>query len=344
MSNWVETDTEALPEGAVAPMQQHTLYARAVGALGTPTRRFALWRDDSLLATAQIILRHWPLIGRTAYLARGPVWCSTLPDHRRRQLLSSLLRQLRQEYRAVLATPDPIGRSDPLSEDGGLAMVSPATLAVLDLAPKPDQLRARLKQKWRNRLNRAEAARLFISEDEIRDAPYHWLLRHEAIQARTRRYRRLPDAFTLSWARWGGASAARLFTASENKTGPPIAAMLFLRHGAGASYHIGWSGPDGRAAGAHTLLMWHAMLRLREMGVKALDLDLIDTEGAAGLARFKLGTGAEAVTLGATRLSAPLTRLFSGRARAAMSNSPRPRPQMAGPKANARRKCDGHPT
>ena len=71
-----------------------------------------------------------------------------------------------------------------------------------------------------------------------------------------------------------------------------VAGMLFLRHGRSATYHIGWSNAQGKRGGAHNLLMWQAMLRLKAAGVRWLDLGGIATDHGVGLARFKLGTGA----------------------------------------------------
>lgn len=152
-----------------------------------------------------------------------------------------------------------------------------------------------------------------VIDTPMPETPGHWLLVREAKQAKQRRYRRLPAAFTESWVRAGGRRCARLFTAEHD--GECVAAMLFLLHGRSATYHIGWSGPQGRALGAHNLLLWKAQLWMAERGIRSLDLDLIDTETTPGLARFKLGSGARIVTLGATRLSAPGTRLFAERPR-----------------------------
>jgi lipid II:glycine glycyltransferase (peptidoglycan interpeptide bridge formation enzyme) len=73
--------------------------------------------------------------------------------------------------------------------------------------------------------------------------------------------------------------------------------MLFLVHGEAATYQIGWVGDAGRDLGAHNLLLWQAILKLRERGVRVLDLGGVDTARGAGLARFKIGTGGEVVTL-----------------------------------------------
>ena len=81
--------------------------------------------------------------------------------------------------------------------------------------------------------------------------------------------------------------------------------MCFVRHGAMATYHMGWAGDAARAKGVHGVMLWQAALALRAEGVERLDLGMVDHEAAAGLARFKLGTGAALVALGATVLVLP---------------------------------------
>ncbi|MDO9499733.1 GNAT family N-acetyltransferase, partial [Falsiroseomonas sp.] len=83
------------------------------------------------------------------------------------------------------------------------------------------------------------------------------------------------------------------------------AMMCFVRHGDWATYHLGHADAAARAAGAHRVLLWQAALALRAEGVRVLDLGDINTEDAPGLARFKLGTGAELHQLGPTALVLP---------------------------------------
>ncbi|MEL6980044.1 MAG: hypothetical protein AAGM38_15365 [Pseudomonadota bacterium] len=77
----------------------------------------------------------------------------------------------------------------------------------------------------------------------------------------------------------------------------PAAAMLFLTHGRAATYHIGWTSDPGRSIGAHNLLLWNAIQTLKRDGILSLDLGGLDTERGAGVARFKLGSGAQPMTL-----------------------------------------------
>ena len=77
----------------------------------------------------------------------------------------------------------------------------------------------------------------------------------------------------------------------------PIAGILILRHGRGATYAMGWSNAAGRLVNAHYRLLWRAIAELKQRGVTQLDLGGVDTERGAGVARFKLGLNGEVFTL-----------------------------------------------
>ena len=63
----------------------------------------------------------------------------------------------------------------------GLPWRSPGYVAELDLTPDLAALRGGLKQKWRNRLNRAEALGLKLSETALFPDDAHWLLDMERV-------------------------------------------------------------------------------------------------------------------------------------------------------------------
>ena len=81
--------------------------------------------------------------------------------------------------------------------------------------------------------------------------------------------------------------------------------MGFIVHGSSATYHLGWASEAAKAAGVHGVMLLQAAEALRAEGVLWLDLGQVDTEAAPGLARFKLGTGADLRRLGATCLVLP---------------------------------------
>jgi lipid II:glycine glycyltransferase (peptidoglycan interpeptide bridge formation enzyme) len=80
------------------------------------------------------------------------------------------------------------------------------------------------------------------------------------------------------------------------------AGMMFVVHGEAATDQVGWVGEAGRELGAHNLLLRHGMLELQRRGVRVLDLGGVDTAQGAGLGRFRIASGAEAVTLAGTCL------------------------------------------
>lgn len=189
-----------------------------------------------------------------------------------------------------------------LSAHGALPLISPAHQAIVGLHHDTDAMRAALHGKWRNRLKHGEKSGLRVRYRALPGRADHWLLRADARQQRTRGYRSWPVPLTLGFAATG-PRAAMLFEAFLGKT--PVAAILILRHGDTATYHIGHTTDAGRANSAHTLLMWTAMRWCAEHGHRWLDLGLISTVGTPGLARFKLGTGADVMPLGGTWLHWP---------------------------------------
>ncbi|KIC20767.1 GNAT family N-acetyltransferase [Leisingera sp. ANG-Vp] len=209
------------------------------------------------------------------------------------------LLELLQEH-GLHRTPVVLSPESPvpdLARCGAVPLMSPAHAALLDLTGDPEQRRAALHQKWRNRLKHGEAQGLRLTRQNLPVAPAHWLFQAEARQQARRRYRSWPIGLTLAYAQVNKGQA-KLFQAFDRKE--PVAAILILTHGTGATYHIAHTTALGKQLSAHNLLMWEAMSWLASKGISRLDLGLINTEDAPGLARFKLGTGAKLHRLGGT--------------------------------------------
>jgi len=267
------------PDGVV-PLMQSAGAARVLGAA-----RLAVIDGGAIVARA-VVVRRWGL-GATL---RGPVWESDDAVAR-----VAALRALR---RAGVRLVEAEGAADAeaLRAAGFRMVATPATVAEWDLSGGAARLRAGLQGKWRNRLVVAERAGLVLRERAV-SGPGDALLRAEAAQRRARRYRALPGGFAA------GFEGARVVEALAG--GAVVAGMLFLRHGRVATYHIGHAGPEGRAREAHRLILWHMAVRLAGEGVVRLDLGTVDTEGAADLARFKIGTGARLRPLGGSFVAVP---------------------------------------
>lgn len=256
----------------IAPLQQSAPYATAMMALGVPTHR---------IGPALTLHRRVPLLGDLIYLPRA-----TCPDDL-------------PPGPCLINAPDPAADTRHHTA-GHIPVMTPQIMAVLDLRPDDPARMAAQHGKWRNRLRRAAAAPLKTHACRFDPARHGWLLGHETHQRKTRRYRALPHTFTCAYP----CDQTLLLTATRQNR--PVAAMLFLLHAPGATYHIGWSNPEGHALNAHTLLLWRASQILRTRSVTHLELGPLDTRTAPGLARFKLGSGAIPVKLGHTWLSLPV--------------------------------------
>lgn len=296
------------PSDRPLPMQQHPAYGATCQALGVDVLTLALDDRGMPMASAQVLVRRWPLLGRFALLSRGPVWDYRLDPAVRRAALKDLVARLSARFAGVMVTPERSFGTDPLAGAGLLEMVTPHHLAEIDLSPTEAERRAALDPKWRNRLGRAERLGLDTRVEPLPPTGDHWLLRAEAEQAQDRRYARLPPRFATAWAAAnpGGAVVFALY-----RFGLPAAGILILLHAPTASYQAGWTGPAGRAVSAHNLLLWQAGCWLAAQGYRSLDLGNLDTETTPGLARFKLAAGGRPVMLGSTWMRAPGTGLIA---------------------------------
>lgn len=302
---------------AAAALQQDWAYGDAMGALGTECLR--AWVHEGgeggePVAAAQFLVRRIGGLLPVALCSHGPVWAPGTTPERQAVALQAIRASAPLRWpRALLCTPDA-----PLADCTGFArlrrvMTGHSTVRI-DLALEPDALRAAMHGKWRNRLAAAERSALKVERVGAKPAQYRWLLDHELAQRRRRGYIALPDGFVEAWQAAVGGGGARAGRPAADRGEPVLtlradlgrdaaAGMMFLVHGEAATYQIGWVGEAGRELGAHNLLLWHAMLELRGRGVRTLDLGGVDTARGAGLARFKLGTGGEVVTLAGSYLA-----------------------------------------
>lgn len=260
---------------AFVPLSQGPSYAAAARAMGATVRRI-----DLGCGTVQVLER----AGRRVAF-RGPLWADGVDPVEKRRAL----RRLARFAGITLATPE-----DAVTGLGLIPLVTPLHHALWDLQ---GDLRAGLAGKWRNRLAAAERAGLRVGPAALKRLPD--LVAAEAAQRQDRGYRSLPSQFTLALPR----HSLRLF--DWRHAGGMGAAMAFVVEGATATYHLGWAGAAARARGVHPLMLYRAAESLRDEGVRWLDLGLVNSEQAPGLARFKLGTGASLRRLGATLLVLP---------------------------------------
>ncbi len=297
----------------VPALQAAPGYAAALTLLGVDVMTFDMAAGGAVVGRAQVVMRRLPVLGRVAWLPLGPQWHDGTDTNAQAEALARLARRLPTTgARLWISTArDAMGDAG-FARAGHIPLLAGRAEARLDLTQGLAALRRGMGGKWRNALVRAEAS-VAAGAMRLQDAPLpvdpaHWLLRLEAAQRRARGYSAWPTALTLAYAR-ANPGDARIFWAEHQ--GNPIAGLVILRHGAGATYHLGWTGPDGRRMAAHQVLIWQAVCWLCARGGTRLDLGQIDPDRAPGLMRFKLGTGASATRHGRTWLHQPhLTALW----------------------------------
>ncbi len=165
----------------------------------------------------------------------------------------------------------------------------------LDLRKNEDDLRKALKKQWRGTLQKAEKAGLKIKWD-TEGKFTNWLIYNYAADRAAKNYGGISIAMLRALIEYGLKSKS-VIIGQAIKNDNPVAGILILTHGQGATYQVGFNNPDGREMGAHHLLLWESLSMLKERGVSDFDLGGINDESAKGVKTFKQAMGGEFLCL-----------------------------------------------
>jgi len=284
---------EAAQRSDFWPLQQDWDYGLAVRWQAQPVLRLLARDAGRPVAAVQLVGRRWFGLAELWLGLRGPVafeGVSSVPQ----ELLAALPRGL---LRAVLLAPE-IQESAAMQNTwlGRRRVYTGHSCAIVELATYGRQS---LRQKWRNRLNAAQARGLRI-ELADRGKWLDWVVeQYDRVRA-VKGFAGASADFVAQLVRLKSPRQTLAAIALDGRE--PVAGALFLRHGPDASYYVAASDAQGRAANAANLVLWRGLLALKEQGVRKVDLGTIDTDKSPGLARFKLGAGGQPVTLAGTYL------------------------------------------
>jgi hypothetical protein len=286
---------EAARHSAFWPLQQDWDYGLAVRWQQRDVLRLLATDNGKTCGALQIVGRNFLGFAQVWLALRGPVAAGA---DAATALLAHIPRGLTK-----LAFVAPEIASDAANEaswQGRARIYTGHSCAIFDLADGDEAaLRARLHQKWRNRLAQAERGSLRI-ETATHGKWIDWIVqRYEDVHAATGFAGPSRDFV----AQIAGLKAPRATLAVIALSGnEPVAGALFLRHGPDASYYVAAATDEGRKANAANLVLWRGLMALKQAGVRRVDLGTVDTDRSPGLARFKLGTGATPLTLAGTYL------------------------------------------
>jgi hypothetical protein len=291
---------DALLAGAgYSPWQQSWAYGAALARRGREVLRLRVEADGRTVGLVQTVGRLM-LRGRLGcrHALGGPLWYPGVDAGLAASALLAMKARLGGPARPFVATPAlTAARSAKALDVAGMRCVLTGfTTAVLPIASTPQRQWTRLRSSWRHALGpAATVGSLALASRDPRTDPLALdavLARHEA-ERRRRGYATVPTGLVADAARRGPCVLA---TASRDEG--LEAFMLFFRHGATATYQVGWTSPLGREERAHQRLLWMALPRLRADGVRLLDLGGLNLP--AGIVRFKLASGAVPRTFAGT--------------------------------------------
>ncbi|MCL3883679.1 GNAT family N-acetyltransferase [Marivita sp. GX14005] len=215
------------------PLPQSREFARTLAALGTRTHRLPVPGGET---ACLVQTRRLPLLGPVNLISRGP----DLPPADAAAWL------------ARLDLPGPLCINSLGNLGAGfLRLAAPKEVALLPLGD-PARMRRAMHPNWRASLRRAERAALAITNEPFDPARHGWLIDAETRQQKNRRYRNWPARFTAAFAK-ENAGKLRVLSAGGTRT---VAAMMILCHPPWASYHLGVTSDEGRAACAHHRLLF----------------------------------------------------------------------------------------
>ena len=300
---WEDLDLtawDAAHAAAAASLQQDSAYGVAMQKMGVPVLRAQVEVEGKTVAYAQFIVRRFGRLGAVALCTRGPIWLTPLSPKEEAAVYAALKKTIPlQGLRFVLFTPE-IPQGQPHGLHPLRRVMTGMSTVMIDLTPSMEELRAQLDRRWRHRLVGGEASEMTIHRVGTNPGQFRWVLEAEMQQRSDKGLEGLPLDFFEHYVSSRPNPAKTILTLRADMGRDRIAAMMFLIHGEAAIYHVGWTTEQGRDYHAHNLILWKAMEELKSRGIRRLDLGGVNTIRSAGIARFKMSTGGDVLTLAGT--------------------------------------------
>jgi lipid II:glycine glycyltransferase (peptidoglycan interpeptide bridge formation enzyme) len=258
---------------------------------------------DEPVAGAQLLLRRMPLVGwHLAYVPRGPI--GRLDDPTVRDGLVRALRALGREERIATVRADPearvgtaYGEALRASPWRAAPKVQPPTTRVIDLRAGEEALRANLKRKHRQYVNKAERGGVTIERfdgstpaEVIGPALVDFNRIYQHTAARAGFVARQAFYYERVWSIFAPTERVRLSFAVVE--GERVATLFHFTCGERAVESYGGMTDAGAEARANYLLKWSAIADFARSGFAVYDMWGLAT---GGIRQFKEGFGGEEI-------------------------------------------------
>ncbi len=304
---------------------QNLEYAqRSANAIGASAEFVRIYNDDVTIGAAAVRLKTLPLLDiGIAYINHGPLVRSgardTGPDDLVQACVNALVEEYAQRRNFMLRLVLPIRSMQAFVrhpwghyiDANGLRRGRRRYRTILiDLDTNEAELRARLHQKWRNCLNRAESQEMNIISGTGADFFARFLPLFDALREK--------KGFSVDLdPRFFGAfqddlpEDEKLIVHLAERDGRIVAGHIGSFVGDTAVYLFGAASDEGNRVNASYRLQWEVMRHARAIGQSWYDLGGIDPEGNAGVFRFKKRMGGkEATAAGPFEFAPPFRRGF----------------------------------
>lgn len=274
--------------------------ARAAAA-GWSVERGVAEEAGRVVAAAQVMLRALPAVGGgLAWIGRGPLWRHVDAADDAGGLVE-VLAALRRHY--VDARGFYLRVAPPVRADSALCANAIAgagfratdsagwASAVVDLTRDVAAIRARLDQKWRNSLNKAERLDAAVERADD-DAAFRAFNNEYRRFLATRGFDTTVTPELLETLQRLLAPGRKLVAYRALHQGTPLGSALLTFHGRTVEYLAGTVLEAGRRFNVGQLLLWRAMCDSKHAGYTRFDVGGLDPQlTPMGIFAFKSGLG-----------------------------------------------------
>mgnify|MGYP001156846224 FL=1 len=287
------------------PIEQTWCYGQAFAGV-TPYQPVhgVVYDKKSPVAIVQVV--EWDLFNfiRIAKIVRGPLFFDEVTDDDKLRVFELIYKRYSfWNFDFLLWTPE-TSLDDPnlkiLRKLRLRKVVTGYSSILMNLDQADELLLDQMDGKWRNQLQRSKKQGLKIKLAHEGET-LSWLLAQHEKDRKSKKLRMPASSFISAISlTMRNKQGTLIFTAHKN--GRPISGILVFKHGATATYYVGWNSKDGRRLNANNLLLWSAIRELKGRGVKWLDLGGVDGASMPGVSRYKLGLGGNLYTLAGSYL------------------------------------------
>lgn len=272
------------------------LWRGQVRSLRLAGKSWYFYLGDEPIAMVQVLQKRVAGLISVSRINRGPLYFRALTAQEQRAVwkgVSTLGGLWRGRLLSVAPDIRLSGLSLAMLADMGFRQFSPhAWESVwIDLDLDLESLRKRLDGKWRNMLAFSERSLLQLevgSDDEL----FAWMIGQYQELMRDKEFSGTPVGLLQALRkRLGGQEQLLILRATHE--GKPVAGICLVRHGAAATYLLGWNGNEGRNLKANQYLLWQAIMQLKQLGLRWFDLGGINEEMTPGITAFKTGLNGE---------------------------------------------------